>query len=77
MPCLSSSQRAGHKYTKPMKQSGITWDNETMFSWLISPKTVVKGTNMAFAGFKKAEDRADVVAYLNTTMPGAAKKKGH
>ena len=48
-----------------------------MFNWLISPKTVVKGTNMAFAGFKKAEDSADVVAYLNTTMPGAAKKKGH
>ena len=58
-------QRAGQKYTKPMKQSGIIWDNQIMFDWLISPKTVVKGTNMAFPGFKKAADSADVVAFLN------------
>ena len=26
----------------------------------------IKGTSMAFPGFKKEQDRADVVAYLNT-----------
>ena len=31
-----------------------------------NPKKYIKGTNMAFPGFKKEQDRADVVAYLNT-----------
>ena len=30
------------------------------------PKKYIKGTNMAFPGFKKEKDRADCVAYLNT-----------
>ncbi len=33
---------------------------------LVNPKKYIKGTNMAFPGFKKEKDRADVVAYLNT-----------
>ena len=37
------SQRNGQKYTKGMKTSGITWDNETMFNWLTTPKAVIKG----------------------------------
>ena len=36
-----------------------------MFDYLKDPK-YIKGTNMAFPGFKKEQDRADVVAYLNT-----------
>jgi len=34
--------------------------------YLENPKKYIKGTNMAFPGFKKEKDRADVVAYLNT-----------
>jgi len=34
--------------------------------YLENPKKYIKGTNMAFPGFKKEQDRADVVAYLNT-----------
>ena len=36
------------------------------FDYLANPKKYIKGTNMAFPGFKKEQDRADVVAYLNT-----------
>ena len=33
---------------------------------------------MAFPGFKKEQDRADVIAYLNWMQPGAEPvKKGH
>merc|ERR1712194_653663 len=60
-----AGKRNGQKYTKGMKTSGITWDNETMFNWLTNPKSVIKGTNMAFVGFKKPTDSADVVAFLN------------
>mmetsp|Transcript_14143 Transcript_14143/g.28659 ORF Transcript_14143/g.28659 Transcript_14143/m.28659 type:complete len:138 (-) Transcript_14143:45-458(-) len=60
-----AGKRAGQKYTKGMKTSGVVWDNETMFNWLTNPKSVIKGTNMAFVGFKKPADSADVIAFLN------------
>ena len=47
--------------TTPTRRS-----NQTMFDYLANPKKYIKGTNMAFPGFKKEQDRADVVAYLNT-----------
>lgn len=40
--------------------------SQTLFDYLQNPKKYIKGTNMAFPGFKKEQDRADVVAYLNT-----------
>ena len=61
-----SGQVAGFKYTKANTESGIEWSNQTMFDYLKDPKKYIKGTNMAFPGFKKEQDRADVVAYLNT-----------
>ena len=57
---------AGFKYTDANKNSGINWSNETLFDYLANPKKYIKGTNMAFPGFKKEKDRADVIAYLNT-----------
>ena len=33
-----------------------------MFDYLANPKKYIKGTNMAFPGFKKEQDRADVVS---------------
>ena len=59
-------QVAGFKYTDANTNSGIVWGNKTMFDYLENPKKYIKGTNMAFPGFKKEQDRADVVAYLNT-----------
>ena len=59
-------QVAGFKYTDANKGSGITWTNQAMFDYLANPKKYIKGTNMAFPGFKKDQDKADVVAYLNT-----------
>ena len=65
--CLRGvDQVAGFKYTDANKGSGITWNNQSMFDYLQNPKKYIKGTNMAFPGFKKEQDRADVVAYLNT-----------
>ncbi|EOD35427.1 putative cytochrome c [Emiliania huxleyi CCMP1516] len=55
-----------YKYTKAMSSFNSTWTEETMLSFLAKPKEVVKGTSMAFPGFKKEKDRVDVVAYLST-----------
>ena len=52
------------KYSKAMKNSGIVWDDETLNGYLEKTKKYLKGTRMAFAGLKKEEDRANVIAYL-------------
>jgi len=54
----------GYKYSKAMKESGLTWDEATLDKYLTKPKALVKKTKMAFAGIKKDSDRADVIAYL-------------
>ncbi|XDZ66480.1 c-type cytochrome [Alphaproteobacteria bacterium LSUCC0684] len=52
------------KYSDAMKESGIVWDETTLDAYLAAPKKYIKGTRMAFAGLKKDEDRANVIAYL-------------
>jgi cytochrome c len=36
-----------------------------MDAWLTSPRSYAPGTKMTFAGLGKAEDRANLMAYLN------------
>jgi cytochrome c len=45
---------------------GKTWGWDELNAWLTSPKAYVPGTKMAFAGIGKPEDRAAVIAYLNS-----------
>ena len=40
------------------------WTPEELNVWLHSPQQFAKGTKMSFAGMPKAQDRADVIAYL-------------
>ena len=49
-----------------MKSSGIVWNEETLDGYLKKPKAYVKGTRMLFAGLRKEEDRANVIAYLKS-----------
>lgn len=43
-----------------------TWTPEHLFHFVDDPQKVVPGTLMTFAGVKKPEDRANLIAYLNT-----------
>lgn len=52
------------RYSKGMKAFGKPWTEATLNTYLENPRKVVPGTNMAFAGLKKPEERAAVVAYL-------------
>ena len=54
----------GYKYSKAMRESGLTWDEATLDKYLHKPKDVVPKTKMAFAGIKKDAERADLIAYL-------------
>jgi cytochrome c len=56
----------GFHYSEANKNSGLTWDEATLDTYLTSPKDVVKGTTMAFPGLKNAQERADLIAYLKT-----------
>ena len=54
------------KYSKALKESGITWDEANLDKWLENPKGMLPGTKMLYPGLKKAEHRADVIEYLKT-----------
>ncbi|MBT4889277.1 MAG: cytochrome c family protein [Rhodospirillales bacterium] len=54
----------GFKYSDPMKESGLTWDEATLDTFLTKPKKLVKKTKMTFAGLKKEEDRAAVIEFI-------------
>ncbi|MEE8188584.1 MAG: cytochrome c family protein [Kiloniellales bacterium] len=54
----------GYKYSKAMKESGLTWDEETLMAFLEKPKKFLKGTKMSYAGLKKEDQRHDLIAYL-------------
>ena len=58
-----------YTYSEPFKAyaaSFAAWDDATLDAWLKDPKTVVKGTKMAFAGLKDDAVRADLIAFLKT-----------
>ncbi len=54
----------GYKYSKAMKGSGITWNEETLAEYLRKPRKMVPKTKMAFAGLKRPQDIANILAYL-------------
>ena len=45
---------------------GQKWDTDKLNVWLYKPQDFAKGTKMTFPGLPKAQDRADVIAYLES-----------
>jgi cytochrome c len=56
---------AGFAYSPALSGHGGTWGFEEMNQWLKSPRDFAPGTKMTFAGLGKAEDRANLIAWLN------------
>ena len=56
----------GYKYSKAMAESGLVWDEATLDGYLEKPRSFLKGTKMSFAGLKKEDDRANLIAYLKS-----------
>ncbi len=56
----------GYTYSAANKGSGIVWNNEKLFQYLEAPQRVIPGTKMTYTGIKDPQQRADMIAYLDT-----------
>lgn len=52
-----------------MGEEGKTWSPEELDAFLTKPRDYAPGTKMSFAGLRKEDDRANLIAYL-ATFPG-------
>lgn len=57
---------AGFGYSPALQGAGGNWDYEKINAFLANPKAALPGTRMAFAGLRRTEDRANLIAYLRT-----------
>lgn len=64
----SAATVEGFKFSKAMMEKAeaetLVWTPETLAEFLTKPKAFVKGTKMNFAGIRKENQRADLIAYL-------------
>lgn len=66
---IVNRQRAsmeGFSYSDAMASKGGEWTYDDLNHFIYNPKDFVPGTKMNFAGIKKTQDRADLIAYLRT-----------
>jgi cytochrome c len=54
----------GFAYSEALRRSGLVWTPRSLEAWLANPAGFVEGTTMAFTGYRSAEDRRDLIAYL-------------
>lgn len=66
----------GFAYSGAMKEFSeggtVVWDYDHLDHFIASPKGLVRGTAMGFAGLKNPQDRADIIAYLHTLSDNPA-----
>lgn len=51
-------------------EAGHVWTPEEISLFIENPKKLMPGTKMAFVGLKKPEERADVIAYIESAGGG-------
>jgi cytochrome c len=59
-----AATRAGYSYSPALTKANLVWDDPTLDRWLARPGAMVPGNKMVFGGVAKAEDRAQLIAYL-------------
>lgn len=58
------AHRPDYPYSEAMKKFPGDWDYESINKFIAHPQAFLPGTKMGFAGLKKVQDRADVIAWL-------------
>lgn len=64
-----AAPKGGFAFSDALKSHGGNWDWKNLNDWLHNPKAFAPGTKMTFAGLSNGEDRANLIAYLNTQGP--------
>ena len=59
-------QHGGFTFSSALAGMDGAWDYEALNGFLENPKKYATGTNMAFIGLRKAKDRANIIAYLDS-----------
>lgn len=65
-PAASIADFAYSDAMKAKAAEGLVWTEEEIGHFIENPKAFVPGTKMSFAGLRKDDERADVIAYLAT-----------
>jgi cytochrome c len=53
-------------YSPALKSKGGNWTVDDLSAFLANPRGYAPGTKMSFAGLPRGNERADVIAFLNT-----------
>ena len=61
---VAKASHAGFNYSGALSGMGGEWTYQNMNDWLYNPSGYVQGTSMAFAGLRRDDERANVIAYL-------------
>jgi cytochrome c len=62
-----AEDRNGYQFSAALSaHKGEKWTVDKLNQWLWNPQSFAKGTKVTFAGLPKAQDRADIIAYLST-----------
>lgn len=57
----------GYQFSQALAaHKGEKWDAAKLNLWLYKPQEFAKGTKMTFPGLPKPQDRADVIAYIES-----------
>lgn len=60
------------RYSQALKDSTLTWTEQTLDRWLQDSQGLIAGNVMTFQGVKDAQQRADLIAYLKALAAGQA-----
>jgi len=63
----------GYGYTQSLKDSGVTWDEQTLDKWIANPGAVIPGNGMSppYGGVADPAIRQRIIAFLKTLAPKA------
>lgn len=67
----AKQSHSGFNYSGALGNTEGDWSWERMDAWLENPSSYARGTSMAFAGLKRDDERASVLAYLASYSPDA------
>jgi cytochrome c len=68
-----AGQAPGFPYSENLKASGVVWTPPLLNQWIQKPDSLVPGAKMKIAPVSVAQERADIIAYLETRSTNVVK----